>query len=116
VKILIFREPENKDKNLKLTYFSLNAFKRKYAFTNLYLFSRFLFFNFHFLILSTFSKKIILDFRGSLFRLVSVGGRLSTIFELVPVLRDRKQAKFFFSKIRQDVLSTRYRDGTLSLF
>ena len=62
-----FRVPENKDKNLKLIFFSLIVFKRKYAFTNLYLFSRFLFFNFHFLILSIFSKKIILDFRGSHF-------------------------------------------------
>jgi hypothetical protein len=61
---------ENIDKNLKLIYFSLNGFKRKYAFTNLYLFSRFLFFNFHFLILSIFSKKIILDFRVSLFQLI----------------------------------------------
>jgi hypothetical protein len=31
-----------------------------------------------------------------------------SVFDIIPVLRDRKQAKISFSKNRQDVFSTRY--------
>ena len=33
---------------------------------------------------------------------------LSTIFDIIPILRDRKQANIFFSKNRQVVFSARY--------
>jgi hypothetical protein len=37
-----------------------------------------------------------------------------SVFDIIPVLRDRKQAKFFFSKNRQVVFSTRYQPKKLN--